>query len=173
MKTITLFFCIFLSQTGLAINAGMKHSVFPDSLETRFWEFFQSQLNEAGEYTQSVDKQIIISEKLNAYFPGLGLGFLITFKDGKKQLQIYLTAYGDKTKFATIDKLVKKLPKSDKYSIVAFAPPSYLKDSLSFNGKTIRTMDITFAYQKNNNAIDISLFLPEKVTESEEEFAYA
>jgi hypothetical protein len=173
MRTLAIVLLILISQTISATKTEMKFNLFSDSLETKFWKFFQSQVDNADNYAHSPDKQKVISDKLNEYFPGLGLGILMTFNEGKKKTQIYVTAYGDKSKFPTIDNLVKKSPKTEKYNIIAFAPPSYLHDSLTFNSKTIPTDNIEFSYRKNNNELDISLFFPDKPSKTDNQFDYA
>jgi hypothetical protein len=151
----------------------MKFNLFSDSLETKFWNYFLSLVDNSDNLLHSPVLLKSVGDKLNEFFPGIGLGCLMTFKGGKKVSQIYITAFGDKSRFPTIDKLVKKSPKSDKYDIIAFTPPSYLRDSLSFNGKTVLTEDIEFSYKKNNNLLDISLFFPDKPSQSDVQFAYA
>jgi hypothetical protein len=173
MRTFTIGLLILISQTASATKTEMKFNLFSDTLETKFWKFFQSQVDNADNYVHSLDKQKIISDKLNEYFPGLGLGVLMTFNEGKKKTQIYVTAYGDKSKFLTIENLVKKSPKTEKYNIIAFAPSSYLNDSLTFNGKAIPTDNIEFSYKKNNNELEISLFFPDKPSKADEQFGYA
>jgi hypothetical protein len=151
----------------------MKFNLFSGSLEAKFWNYFVSHVDNSDSLLHSPDLLKSISDKLNEYFPGLGLGCNMTFSGGKKVSQIYITAFGDKTRFPTIDKLVKKSPKTDKYNIIAFAPPSYLGDSLTFSGKTIPTDNIEFNYKKNNAEFDISLFFPDKPSNSDVQFVYA
>lgn len=151
----------------------MKFNLFSDRLETKFWNYFVSHVENSDKLLHSPDLLKSVSDKLSEYFPGLGLGCLVTFTSGKKESQIYITAFGDKTKFPTIDKLVKTSPKTDKYNIIAFAPPSYLRDSLTFDGKTILTENIEFSYMKNNNELDISLFFPDKPSRTDVQFSQA
>ncbi|HSZ31811.1 MAG TPA: hypothetical protein VK772_00795 [Puia sp.] len=151
----------------------MKFNLFSDGLETKFWNYFVSHVDNSDSLLHSAQLLKSVNDKLNEYFPGLGLGCLATFTGGKKVSQIYITAFGDKTKFPTIEKLVKKSPKTDKYNIFSFAPPSFLRDSLTFDGKSIPTDNIQFTYKRNNNELDISLFFPDKPSKSDVHFSYA
>jgi hypothetical protein len=164
---------ILISQTVSASKTEMKFNLFSDSLETKFWNYFVSHVDNSDKFLHSPELLKNVSDKLNEYFPGVGLGCLVTFTGGKKASEIYITAFGDKTKFPTIDKLVKKSPKSDKYNIIAFAPPSYLRDSLTFDGKSIPTDDIEFSYRKNNHELEISLFFPDKPSKEDVQFGPA
>lgn len=166
----TIGFLILFSQTVSAAKTEMKFNLFSDSLEAKFWNYFISHVDNSDSLLHSPELLKSVGDKLNGYFPGLGLGCLVTFTGGKKVSQIYITAFGDKTKFPTIDKLVKKSPKTDKYNIIAFAPPSYLRDSLTFDGKSIPTDDIEFSYRKNNSELDISLFFPDKPSKEDVQF---
>jgi hypothetical protein len=151
----------------------MKFNLFSDSLERKFWKYFVSHVDNSDSLLHSPDLLKSVSDKLNEYFPGLGLGCLMTFTGVKKVSQIYITAFGDKSKFQTIDNLVKKSPKAERYNIIAFAPPSYLHESLTFNGKKIPTDNIEFCFKKNNNELDISLFFPDKPSKTDNQFGYA
>ena len=173
MRTLTIGLLILISQTVSATKTEMKFNLFSDSLETKFWNYFVSHVDNSDNLLHSPDLLRSVSDKLNEYFPGLGIGCLMNFTGGKKVSQIYITAFGDKSKFPTIAKLVKKFPKTKKYNIIAFAPPSYLHDSLTFNGKTIPTDNIEFCYKKNNNELDISLFFPDKPSKTDNQFDYA
>jgi hypothetical protein len=170
---LTIGLLILISQAVSAKNIEMKFNLLSDSLEVKFWNYFVSHVGNSDSLLHSAQLLKSVSDKLNEYFPGLGLGCFVTFKGGEKVSQIYITAYGDKTKFPTIDKLVKKSPKTDKYNIIAFAPPSILRDSLTFDGKSIPTDNIEFSYKKNNNELDISLFFPDKPSKSDVHFSYA
>ena len=154
---------ILISQTVSASKTEMKFNLFSDSLETKFWNYFVSHVDNSDKFLHSPELLKNVSDKLNEYFPGVGLGCLVTFTGGKKASEIYITAFGDKTKFPTVDKLVKKSPKSDKYNIIAFAPPSYLRDSLIFaanqsrqttlnlvTGKTIMNSTLVYSFRRNH-----------------------
>ena len=172
MRKLTIVLLILMSQTVSATKTEMILNFFPDSLETNFWKYFISHVDNADMLISSPDLLKSVSDKLNEYFPGLRLGCLMTFTGEKKISQVYITAFGDKSKFPTIVNLVKKSPKTEKYNIIAFAPPAILQDSLNFNGLTIWTDNIEFSYKKNNNELDIRLFFPDRPARSSE-FDYA
>lgn len=147
--------------------------MFDFSRERKFWKFFQSQISVVDDYAHSADKQKIIGEKLNHYFPGLGLGVLFTYEDEKMKSEFYVTAYADKTKFSSIRSLVEKSPKNRQYEVVAFAPPSILQDVLAYDNRSISTEDIKFICKKNENEVDLALFFPVKPSKSDTQFQYA
>jgi len=173
MQTKIILSLLLLTQTAFAGNTIMKLNFFSDTSETKFWNYFQSNVDNSESLVHSKELLIRTNGKLNEYFPGLGLGSLITFVDGKKITQTYITAYGDKSKFPVIEKLVKKAPKTPKFNIIAFAPASRLLDTLTFNGKSIPSDQIEFNFKKNNQELDLSIYFRIKPAKSDNEFDYA
>ncbi len=62
----------------------MKFNLFSDSSEIKFWKYFISKVDNTDNLLHSPNLLKAINDKLNEYFPGLGLGCLTTFVDGKK-----------------------------------------------------------------------------------------
>jgi hypothetical protein len=172
-KTGILTVLVLLTLNLEATDIKMKFNFFTDSIESNFWKYFQSIVDEPEELVKSPDRLKLLNDKLDELFPGLGIGILINFNNNERTNILYITSYGDKTKSSTIENLVKKSPQSKKFKVVPFAPASLLQDTISINGKTVNTGLIKFNYAKNNNELNLIFYLPEKPNKAETEFDYS